>query len=75
MKIILDEVKKDGVLVNKDGEEVSRYSYKNIINDSYTLEVLKKDLDGFNVTLGQQAEFDAKDRKQLDEARKIHNWG
>ena len=75
MKIILDEVKKDGVLVNKDGEEVSRYSYKNIINDSYTLEDLKKDLDGFNVTLGQQAEFDAKDLKQLNEARKIHNGG
>ena len=75
MKIILDEVKKDGVLVNKDGDEVSRYSYKNIINDSYTLEDLKKDLDGFNVTLGQQAEFDAKDLKQLNEARKIHNWG
>ena len=75
MKIILDEVKKDGVLVNKDGEEVSRYSYKNIINDSYTLEDLKKDLDGFNVTLGQQAEFDAKDLKQLNEARKINNWG
>ena len=33
MKIILDEVKKDGVLINKDGEEVSRYSYKNIINE------------------------------------------
>lgn len=75
MKIILDEVKKDGVLVNKDGEEVSRYSYKNIINDSYTLEDLKKDLDGFNVTLGQQAEFDAKDLKKLSEAKNIHNWG
>lgn len=75
MKIILDEVKKDGVLVNKDGEEVSRYSYKNIINDSYTLEDLKKDLDGFNVTLGQQAEFDAKNLKKLSEAKNIHNWG
>ena len=75
MKIILDEVKKDGVLVNKDGEEVSRYSYKNIINNSYTLEDLKKDLDGFNVTLGQQAEFDAKDLKKLSEAKNIHNWG
>ena len=75
MKIILDEVKKDGVLVNKDGEEVSRYSYKNIINDSYTLEDLKKDLDGFNVTLGQQAEFDAKDLKKLSAAKNIHNWG
>lgn len=75
MKIILDEVKKDGVLINKDGEEVSRYSYKNIINDSYTLEDLKKDLDGFNVTLGQQAEFDAKDLKKLSEAKNIHNWG
>ena len=75
MKIILDEVKKDGVLINKNGEEVSRYSYKNIINDSYTLEDLKKDLDGFNVTLGQQAEFDAKDLKKLSEAKNIHNWG
>lgn len=75
MKIVLDEVKKDGVLINNKGEEISRYSYKNIINDSYTLEDLKKDLDGFNVTLGKQAEFDAKDLRKLSEAKNIHNWG
>ena len=75
MKIILDEIKKDGVLVKNDGTEVSRYSFKNIINDSYTLSDLKSDLEGFNETLGQQEEFDAKDLKKLNEARKIHNWG
>ena len=72
MKIILDEVKKDGVLVKNDGTEVSRYSYKNIIGENFTFEDLKKDIEGFNVTLGQQEEFD--DIKELAHAIKIHNW-
>ena len=72
MKIILDEVKKEGVLVKKDGTEVSRYSYKNLITEEFTVEDLRKDIDGFNVTLGQQEEFD--DIKKLADYIKIHNW-
>lgn len=72
MKIILDEVKKDGVLVKEDGTEVSRYSYKNILDESFTIDDLKKDIEGFNVTLGQQEEFD--DIKELAHSIKIHNW-
>ena len=72
MKIVLDEIKKDGVLLKKDGTEVSRYSYKNLLNDEFTLEDLKKDIEGFNETLGQQEEFD--DIKILSDYIKIHNW-
>ena len=72
MKIVLDEVKKDGVLLKEDGTEVSRYSYKNLLSEDFTVEDLKKDLEGFNVTLGQQEEFD--DIKKLASYIKIHNW-
>jgi hypothetical protein len=72
MKIILDEVKKDGVLVKNDGTEISRYSYKNLVNDDFTFEEFKKDIDGFNVTLGQQEEFD--DIKEMSKYLKIHNF-
>lgn len=72
MKIILDEAKKEGVLVKKDGTEVSRYSYKNLITEEFTIEDFKKDIDGFNVTLGQQEEFD--DIKKLADYIKIHSW-
>lgn len=72
MKIILDEVKKDGVLVKNDGTEISRYSYKNLISKDFTFEEFKKDIDGFNVTLGQQEEFD--DIKELGACVKIHNF-
>ena len=72
MKIILDENKKDGVLVKNDGTEVSRYSYKNLITDDFTFEDFKKDIDGFNITLSQQEEFD--DIKELNKYLKIHNF-
>ena len=72
MKIILDEVKKDGVLIKNDGTEISRYSYKNLISDEFTFEDFKKDIDGFNITLGQQEEFD--DIKELSQYLKIHNF-
>ena len=72
MKIILDEIKKEGVLVKEDGTEVSRYSYKNLINDGFTLEDLKKDIVEFNKTLSMQEEFD--NIKGLSNALKIHNW-
>ena len=72
MKIVLDEVKKDGVLLKEDGTEVSRYSYKNLLDKNFTIEELRKDIEGFNVTLGQQEEFD--DIKKLADYIKIHNW-
>lgn len=72
MKIVLDETKKEGVLLKEDGTEVSRYSYKNLLDESFTFEDLKKDIDNFNITLGQQEEFD--DIKKLSDYIKIHNW-
>lgn len=72
MKIIFDEIRKDGVLVNKEGKEISRYTYKNIINDEFTFEDLKKDIESFNQTLEMQDEFD--NIKELSKAISIHSW-
>ena len=72
MKILIDEIKKDGVLVKNDGTEISRYSYKNLIDEEFTLEDFKKDIENFNITLGQQEEFD--NIKELSNSLKIHNW-
>lgn len=72
MRIIIDEVKKEGVLIKNDGTEVSRYPYKNIISEDFTLEDFKKDIEKFNVTLEQQEEFDNID--ELSNSIKIHNW-
>ena len=72
MKILIDEVKKEGVLVKNDGTEISRYSYKNLIDEEFTLEDFKKDIESFNITLGQQEEFD--NIKELSNSLKIHNW-
>ena len=72
MKIILDETLKEGVLVKKDGTEISRYSYKNLIKGDYTFEEFKEEIDKFNITLEQQEEFD--NIKDLTVAVKIHNW-
>ena len=38
----------------------------------FTFEEFKKDIDGFNVTLGKQEEFD--DIKELGACVKIHNF-
>ena len=72
MKIVIDEIKKETVLVKNDGTEISRYSYKNLFKNGFTFEEFKKDIDGFNVTLGQQEEFD--DIKELSVALNIHEW-
>ena len=72
MKIILDESKKDGVLLKNDGTEVSRYSYKNIINDKFTFEMFKKDIESFNKTLAMQKEFD--DISGMKHCVTIHNF-
>ena len=72
MKIILDENKKEGVLVKNDGTEVSRYSYKNLISDEFTIEDFKKDINGFNQTLAKQEEFD--NIKSMAKFVSIHNF-
>ena len=72
MKIIIDEVKKDGVLIKNDGTEISRYPYKNLIDEEFTLEDFKKEIENFNITVGQQEEFD--NIKELAKSSKIHNW-
>ena len=75
MKIILDETKKDGVLIKQNGEdvkEISRYSYKNLITNDFTFEQLQRDIEGFNRTLAQQEDFD--DIKTMSNYLKIHNF-
>lgn len=72
MKIILDEVKKEGVLLKNDGTEVSRYSYKGALDKNFTIEELREEIESFNVTLGQQEEFD--NIKELSTAINLHNW-
>ena len=72
MKIILDEVKKEGVLIKNDGTEISRYSYKGALDKNFTLDELKEEIESFNVTLGRQDEFD--DIKELSTAINLHSW-
>ena len=72
MKIILDEAKKEGVLLKNDGTEISRYPYKGVLDKNFTLEELKKEIESFNATLGQQEEFD--DIRKLNDVINIHNW-
>jgi U3 small nucleolar ribonucleoprotein component len=73
MKIILDEIKMDGVLLNNEGKEISRYSYKGILKDGFTFEDLKNDIEKFNTeTLGKQDEFET--IKGLSEYLSIHSW-
>ena len=68
----LDEAKKEGVLIKNDGTEISRYSYKNLVNKDFTIEKFKEEIDNFNTTLEQQEDFD--NIKDLSKAIKIHNW-
>ena len=72
MKIIIDEIRKEGVLIKNDGTEISRYPYKNLLNKEFTLEDFKKDINKFNKTLSMQEEFD--DIKGLTHSLKVHNW-
>lgn len=58
MKIVLNEVTKNGELTKKDGTIISTYSFKNIINDEFKLDDLKKDIAGLNITLAQYDDFD-----------------
>lgn len=72
MKILLDEATKEGILVKNDGTEISRYSFKNLLDDNFTYEDFKKEIDDFNITLAQQEEFT--NIKELSTSIKIHNW-
>lgn len=72
MKILLDETTKEGILVKNDGTEVSRYSFKNLLDDDFTFENFKQEIDEFNITLAQQEEFT--NIKDLATSIKIHNW-
>jgi hypothetical protein len=72
MKILLDETTKEGILVKNDGTEVSRYSFKNLLDDDFTFEDFKQEIDEFNITLAQQEEFT--NIKDLATSIKIHNW-
>lgn len=72
MKILLDEAKKEGILVKNDGTEISRYSFKNLLDNNFTFEDFKKEIDDFNITLAQQEEFT--NIKELSTSIKIHNW-
>jgi hypothetical protein len=72
MKILLDETTKEGILVKNDGTEVSRYSFKNLLDDDFTFEDLKREIDEFNITLAQQEEFT--NIKDLATSIKLHNW-
>ena len=72
MKIILDEVKKEGVLITNEGKEISRYSYKNLVNDDFTIDELKNDIEKFNGTLELHPDFN--NIKELANIVSIHNW-
>ena len=72
MKILLDEAKKEGILVKNDGTEISRYSFKNLLDDDFTFEDFRQEIDEFNITLAQQEEFT--NIKELSTSIKIHNW-
>jgi hypothetical protein len=75
MKIILDTNKKVGILVKENGnnvKEISRYSFKKLITDDFTIEELQKDVDGFNKTLSHQEDIDV--IKKLNDYLKIHNF-
>ena len=72
MKILLDEATKEGILVTNDGTEISRYSFKNLLDNNFTFENFKQEIDEFNITLAQQEEFT--NIKNLSTSIKIHNW-
>lgn len=72
MQIILDEIRKEGILIKKDGTEISRYSYKNLITKDFTFDQFKKDIDSFNTTLETQDEFD--NIKELSRVVNLHTW-
>ena len=55
-----------------DGTEISRYSFKNLLDNNFTFEDFKQEINEFNITLAQQEEFT--NIKELSTSIKIHNW-
>lgn len=72
MKIVVNEIKKQLELYKKDGTMIDSYPYKSSIDENFTVEDLKADIESFNITLGQQEEFDK--LKDMANIVKIHNW-
>lgn len=72
MKIVLNEITKNGELTKEDGTIISTYSFKNLISDEYTMEDFKKDIDGFNKTLSQYDDFD--NIAELTPINNVHNY-
>lgn len=72
MKIVLNEVTKNGELTKEDGTIISTYSFKNLINNEFTIDDLKRDIEGFNATLAQYPEFDK--ISELAPIVNIHNF-
>lgn len=58
MHIKLDNNKKLASLVKKDGTVISTYSFKRILSDTFTYEVLEAEINRFNTFLEKQEEFD-----------------
>lgn len=72
MKIVVNELKKCLELIKNDGTVIDSCSYKALVNNTYTIEDLKKENDEFNKTLSSFDDFD--DIKDLAEVLKVHNW-
>ena len=72
MKIILNETVKEANLINKKGKIISTYSYRKVLNDEFTFEDFKKDIESFNETLATFPEFD--DIKEMSKVIQLHNF-
>lgn len=58
MHIKLDNNKKLASLVKKDGTVISTYSFKRVLSDTFTYEILEAEINRFNTFLEKQEEFD-----------------
>ena len=72
MKINVDQINKLLKLVKNDGTIISTYSYKNVINDDFTIDDLIEENDKFNKTLEQFDEFD--NIADLSKVINLHNF-
>lgn len=72
MKIIVDQINKLLKLVKNDGTIISTYSYKNVVNDDFTIDDLIEENSKFNKTLEQFDEFD--NIADLSKVINLHNF-
>lgn len=72
MYIEVDEIKRELVLHKEDGTIVSSYSFNASLDDEFTIEDLKRDINDFNETLKTQPEFD--NIKDLGRVIKLHKF-